>query len=383
MVAPQQPQNDIQVATPYCSTAAAATVASTGVQKTFHINPDCINTGTEPARGKKEELPHYTTSCKNVSTTTNQSNMEEEDFANNTTTATTTLPAPVGSPAGSPRSSSSGNKYSKAGMRLLFEDKRYTMLLMIWWLIVVLAVFYYLGAFHMHFMTFGPSPETVFMGMTIDTWFKWHCLAQFSFWNTAINEFLSAAIVPWITNGIMDHKSKYLPYSKMTCIYISNFYCTYGHIMSVFSVFLFFSQIDFLIIRTIADLIVTTITTAWWMQSKTVDGYMYDLEAGITTRALPGGGVSGAPTAPLPPPPAVVAAVTEASCSLIAHPHRNHREEGGRRRVVVVVEEKRLQLIAVAQGNEFVADGPQGSNVEEEPVVGIIPPPPQKILGRS
>lgn len=43
--------------------------------------------------------------------------------------------------------------------------------------------------------------------MVIDNWFKWGCLAVFSFLNTAVNEFLGSALVPWFTNTIMDHKS--------------------------------------------------------------------------------------------------------------------------------------------------------------------------------
>jgi hypothetical protein len=83
-----------------------------------------------------------------------------------------------------------------AFIRLLFEDKRYTMILLVTWMVIACIVFYQLWAFHMHFMTFGPSDKTIFMGMTIDTWNKWYCLAAFSFINTAINEFLGNALMP-------------------------------------------------------------------------------------------------------------------------------------------------------------------------------------------
>jgi hypothetical protein len=82
-------------------------------------------------------------------------------------------------------------------VKLLFDDKRYTMILLVSWMTMACIVFYFLGAFHMHFMTFGPSDETIFMGMTIDTWGKWYCLASFSFMNTAVNEFLGTALLPW------------------------------------------------------------------------------------------------------------------------------------------------------------------------------------------
>ena len=82
-------------------------------------------------------------------------------------------------------------------VRIMFEDKRSTMILLAVWMIIACIVFNQLGAFHMHFMTFGPSEETIFMGMVINTWNKWYCLAAFSFVNTATNEFLGNALMPW------------------------------------------------------------------------------------------------------------------------------------------------------------------------------------------
>lgn len=96
--------------------------------------------------------------------------------------------------------------------KLLFDDKRYTSVMMIAWMIFACCVFYVLGAFHTHYMTFGPSATTEFMGLKIDTWYKWHWLAQFSFWNTAINEFLGASLFPFFTNTIQVIFTNTIPY---------------------------------------------------------------------------------------------------------------------------------------------------------------------------
>lgn len=87
-------------------------------------------------------------------------------------------------------------------LRLFFDDKRYTTVLLVVWGGITCVIFWSLGAFHTHFMTWGPSERTVFMGMTIDTWWKWHALAQFSFWNTAANEFIGSALAPFFLNTI-------------------------------------------------------------------------------------------------------------------------------------------------------------------------------------
>lgn len=40
----------------------------------------------------------------------------------------------------------------------------------------------------------------------------------------------------------------------------------YVHVMGVFSLFLFFSQVDFAIVRLLADWIVTGYSTVWFIQ---------------------------------------------------------------------------------------------------------------------
>lgn len=83
-----------------------------------------------------------------------------------------------------------------------FDDKRYTVGLLLAWMIAVCIIFYCLGAFHMSYMHIGPGKDTVFMGLNIDTWGKWLALAIFSFFNTCINEFISNALDPWFVNSL-------------------------------------------------------------------------------------------------------------------------------------------------------------------------------------
>jgi hypothetical protein len=155
-------------------------------------------------------------------------------------------------------------------MDRLFEDKRCTCVLLIVWLTTSVSIFWYLGAFHVQFMTVGPSEETVFMGLTIDNWPKWYCLAGFSFCNTAINEFLSSALGPWFINTVQDHKCVNLPYTKFTCLFISQILIVYEHIMSIFGIFLLFSQIDFMILRMCADILVNQYSMNRFMMGKKV-----------------------------------------------------------------------------------------------------------------
>jgi len=154
-------------------------------------------------------------------------------------------------------------------MDALFDDKRVVTFTLMTWLILVLAVLKEVGLMDAHFMSFGPSAQTIFMGMTINTWYKWGLVAAFTFINTSVNDFMSDAISPWILNTITDHKTHYIPYPKWVCLTITQFWSIYCNIMSVFSIFLAMSQLDFVLIRMSADMLVNAYTTTKFMRNKT------------------------------------------------------------------------------------------------------------------
>lgn len=171
-----------------------------------------------------------------------------------------------------------------AMLESLFEDKRLTCVMMMSWLLIILVVYGFSGAtdHHGQFLHIGPSDQTVVMGVVIDTWPKWHVLAALAFLKTAMNEFVGAAIDPWIINTVQDEKTTTLPYSKTTCLVIVQLYTIYGHIMSVFGIALLLSQVDFLVLRVLADLIVTTFAMYRFMLHKRVQGYNEIATAGAT-----------------------------------------------------------------------------------------------------
>jgi hypothetical protein len=154
-------------------------------------------------------------------------------------------------------------------MDALFDDKRIIVIFLICWLTMVLIIFEDLGLMNTQFMALGPSKSTVFMGVTLDSWYKWGLVAAFTFVNTAVNDFMSDAISPWILNTITDHKTRFIPYPKWMCLGITQVWSMYCNIMSVFSIFLAMSQIDFVLIRMIADLLVNAYTTTKFIRNKT------------------------------------------------------------------------------------------------------------------
>lgn len=151
----------------------------------------------------------------------------------------------------------------------LFDDKRVITFFLMIWLSIVLIVFKDIGLLDTKFMNLGPSESTVFMGVALNSWYKWGLVAAFTFINTSVNDFVSDALSPWILNTITDHKTRFIPYSKLVCLLITQLWSIYCNIMSVFGIFLAMSQIDFVLIRMVADLIVNAYTTTKFMRNKT------------------------------------------------------------------------------------------------------------------
>ena len=92
---------------------------------------------------------------------------------------------------------------------------------------------------------------------------------SFTFVNTTVNYFMSDAISPWLLNTLTDHKTRYIPYPKLVCLTISQFWLLYCNIMGIFGLFLAISQIDFVFICMFADLMVNCFMCMKFMRNKT------------------------------------------------------------------------------------------------------------------
>lgn len=158
----------------------------------------------------------------------------------------------------------------------LFDDKRVLCLFVGLWTLLTSTVFYSIMVEDdSPFLSFGPNNRTRLFGVLLDTWYKWWAVAIYTFISTGIAAFSSDAVGPWITNTIQDHKTQYIPYTKFTCLMIIQTFTIYAVIMSVVGMFVALTQIDFMLIRISADLIVNHFTTYWFLRNKVVDEKRY------------------------------------------------------------------------------------------------------------
>jgi hypothetical protein len=159
-----------------------------------------------------------------------------------------------------------------------FDDKRVTIACISVWFFICLGGFTWLGIFGSAYMRMGPSPTLTYMGMLIDTMPRYIMVAGFVVISTAINDFASDAISPWIQNTVMDHKSRTIPYSKFTMLFITQTWSLYCGVMSVASIALVFAQFDLIMIRLVVDLFVNQYTIRRFLANKSHDPYRYHTE---------------------------------------------------------------------------------------------------------
>ena len=159
----------------------------------------------------------------------------------------------------------------------LFDDKRILCVLIAGWTACVSIIFVCIMIDdNSPFLSFGPNERTVLFGFKLDTWTKWGCIAMYTFVSTCIADFTGDAVGPFVTNTIQDHKNLYLPYSKTTCVLIVQVFAVYAIIMNIIGLFVALSQIDFILIRMSADLMVNYYTCNRFMRYKSVNKALYD-----------------------------------------------------------------------------------------------------------
>ena len=152
----------------------------------------------------------------------------------------------------------------------IFNDQRKMTVCMFMWCAIVMYAYSQSVQKNNTFLQWGPSDTMEIVGMKVNTWHKWWLLMSFTFLNTCINEFIGNCIDPWIINVLQDSKNEVIPYSKGTCIAISQAYSLYCHLMSVVGISLLLSQIDVLFVRIIADMFVSVFAMTRFLRDKRV-----------------------------------------------------------------------------------------------------------------
>ena len=151
-------------------------------------------------------------------------------------------------------------------------------MLLLWTLLSCFVFTFIMIQDNSKFLNVGPSDVNTLFGVVLNSWFKWWAVAIYTFVSTAIAAFASDSIGPWITNTIQDHKTRFIPYQPFTCWMIIQIFTLYVVTQSTIGLFVALTQVDFMLIRLFADMLVNHFTTYWFLRNKEYNPIRYQQE---------------------------------------------------------------------------------------------------------
>lgn len=115
------------------------------------------------------------------------------------------------------------------------------------------------------FYNVGPSDNLTFIGITIDTEFKYACIIVYCLINTVIRSCSHNIVYPYITLNIQDPSNKNKVQNPHEIVTINILYYWFDWIIYIN---LLISQVDMIIIEMISEIIITNLITYKYIREK-------------------------------------------------------------------------------------------------------------------
>lgn len=153
-------------------------------------------------------------------------------------------------------------------MRLL--DVRVVIAILTIWNVLVALSMVILGFTDSTFFSFGPNDNVMFFRMHVDTWGKWFFVVTYTVINQMLQSYGLETITPWMMTKVQNANvsTKDLDVSPQTTYYILIAWTFYLWLGRVFGIQLLSSQIDFLIVVLMSDIVAIVVTTRLYLVEK-------------------------------------------------------------------------------------------------------------------
>jgi len=133
-------------------------------------------------------------------------------------------------------------------------------------MVIVILTLYGLGVYkNNNYFSWGPPIE--FFTSEIESSTAFYVILVMIFVHQLITNWIYEVVYPWIINTIQNIKEQEIPYRKSTCLLIINMNSLYSQIHLAFIISGITSQISFLMVLVVADLI--TLSYINWQYLKT------------------------------------------------------------------------------------------------------------------
>lgn len=134
---------------------------------------------------------------------------------------------------------------------------------------VIIIVLYFTG-FYENSTFFAWGPPFKFFNKNIESQTTFYLILSMIFGHQLINVMVNNTVYPWIINSIQDHKNTEMEYNRVISLLIINLFNTYSEIDVVFILIGFTSQISFVLIVILANVISSTLINDRYIRAKSV-----------------------------------------------------------------------------------------------------------------
>ena len=136
-------------------------------------------------------------------------------------------------------------------------------------MVVIIFTLYGLGVYENN-NYFSWGPPIVFFTSEINSTVTFYIILLMIFVHQLITNWIYEVVYPWIINTIQNTKETEIQYRKSTCLFIVNMNSLYGQIHLAFIISGITSQISFLMVLVLADLITLSYINWQYLKTKTV-----------------------------------------------------------------------------------------------------------------
>lgn len=136
------------------------------------------------------------------------------------------------------------------------------------WMCIVAVATSLMGFTNSTYFVVGPNSETKFFGVKIDTWSKWSFVAIYIVINQFLQTYGLETITPWMINTVQNKSAGSLGQTPTQTVIVLQLWTIYLWSGRIFGIMILFSQIDFLCLVLLVDMIATAITTQMYIKLK-------------------------------------------------------------------------------------------------------------------
>jgi hypothetical protein len=118
------------------------------------------------------------------------------------------------------------------------------------------------------FYKFGPHDDFIILGIKINTGLKYFYIVLYSFVNSLFRAIFHNVITPWMINNIQDESRDKTSINRAIAYEVTSVHVIYNWVDWLLYMNILLAQIDMMIIEVSADLLMSCITTYYYLRPK-------------------------------------------------------------------------------------------------------------------